>query len=255
MAERARARRPRATTPSSPQRPAPREESAPPSTRADWVDRRLRSAILSGELRPGERLAGAALAQRFSVSPTPLREAIQRLAARGLVEIRPQRGAIVAPVSTDEAREIYELRQLLEPMALRDSIEHTDRAHGGEIEGAWTAYLDAIRGDLDAEHLVEALDRHADFHAALLSRCRSRWLLRICSLLSDQAQRYALVTLVENGGGHDLVAEHASLRDAALAGRAERAASILRSHLARLGAETAGLAARPRRGAATATDR
>ncbi|MBU6281008.1 GntR family transcriptional regulator [bacterium] len=244
MAEGVRARRRRAAAPRP--RPERREEAAPPSTRADWVDRRLRSAILSGELRPGERLAGAALAERFSVSPTPLREAIQRLAARGLVEIRPQRGAIVAPVSSEEAREIYELRQLLEPMALRDSIEHGDPAHRREIEEAYEAYLHSIRVEMDAEHLVEALDRHADFHAALLSRCRSRWLLRICSLLADQAQRYALVSLVENGGGHDLVAEHASLRDAALAGRAERASAILRSHLARLSAETAGLGKRTR---------
>jgi len=239
---RARRRPPAAPAP----RPARREEAAPPTTRADWVDRRLRSAILSGELRPGERLAGAALAERFSVSPTPLREALQRLAARGLVEIRPQRGAIVAPVSTEEAREIYELRQMLEPMALRDSIEHGDAGHREEIREAYDAYLASIGGELDAERLVEALDRHADFHAALLSRCRSRWLLRICSLLSDQAQRYALVSAVGNDG-HDLVAEHASLRDAAIAGRAERAAGILRSHLSRLGAETAGLRARPRR--------
>ncbi|MFM7736658.1 MAG: GntR family transcriptional regulator [Alphaproteobacteria bacterium] len=153
----------------------------------------------------------------------------------------------MAPVSADEAREIYELRQLLEPIALCDSVEHGDEAYRAEVEQAYAAYLDSIRTDMDALHLVEALDRHSDFHAALLSRCRSRWLLRICSLLSDQAQRYALVSLVENGGGHDFVAEHSTLRDAALAGRAERAAAILRSHLARLGAETAGLAARARR--------
>lgn len=248
MAKRAAADRRRPVA--APGRPSRRDEVSPPATRADWVDRRLRSAILSGELRPGERLAGAALAQRLSVSPTPLREAIQRLAARGLVEIRPQRGAIVAPVSADEAREIYELRQLLEPMALRDSIENGDEAHRAEIEQAYDAYLASIRVEMDAEHLVEALDRHADFHAALLSRCRSRWLLRICSLLADQAQRYALLSTVENGGGHDFVAEHATLRDVALSGRAERASAILRSHLARLGAETAGLGARPRSGQA-----
>ncbi|MFM7736659.1 MAG: GntR family transcriptional regulator [Alphaproteobacteria bacterium] len=73
MAERARAERRRPRPSPSPGRTGPREEASPPATRADWVDRRLRSAILSGELRPGERLAGAALAQRFAVSATPRR--------------------------------------------------------------------------------------------------------------------------------------------------------------------------------------
>ena len=60
--------------------------ATPAPTRADWVDARLRSDILSGALPPGERLVVADLADRYGVSPTPLREALRRLAAEGLVE-------------------------------------------------------------------------------------------------------------------------------------------------------------------------
>ncbi|MEW6269228.1 MAG: GntR family transcriptional regulator [Thermodesulfobacteriota bacterium] len=200
-----------------------------PGTRADWVDRRLRSAILSGELEPGERLVAGPLAQRFAVSATPLREAIQRLAARGLVEIEPQRGARVAPASPRDAEEIYELRALLDPRALRDSLEHSDDAHRAAIE---LAYEDMVRPKGGAD-LVELLDRHAAFHATLLARCRSRWLLRLTALLADHSQRYAMLATLAGAqaGHHDTVAEHGALRDAALAGDVARAVTLLREHL------------------------
>ena len=79
-----------------------------PPTRAQWVDQRLRQAILAGALEPDERLITATLSEQFSVSPTPLREALQRLAAEGLVEITPQRGARVAALERFTADPIYE---------------------------------------------------------------------------------------------------------------------------------------------------
>ena len=203
-----------------------------PGTRADWVDRRLRAAILSGELPAGQKLVAGPLAQRFAVSATPLREAIQRLAASGLVEIEPQRGARVAAASARDAEEIYELRTLLDPLALRDSLAHGDAAHRAAIAEAFTALSRAGTEDVD---LVEAFDRHAAFHATLLGRCRSRWLLRLTALLADHSQRYAFLAIGAGaaGGHHDALAEHRALRDAAVAGRVEQAVALLADHLQR----------------------
>ena len=78
-----------------------------PGTRSDWVEGRLRLAILQGELEPGQRLHANDLAQRWDVSATPLREAFQRLASDGLVAMSPPRGARVASPSIDEAVELY----------------------------------------------------------------------------------------------------------------------------------------------------
>src|SRR5258708_23812886 len=122
---------------------ATRNDGPVPGTRADGVDRRLRAAILSGELRPGERLVAGPLAQRFTVSATPLREAIQRLATSGLIEIEPQRGARVAAASPRDAEEIYELRTLLDPLALRDSLAHSDDVHRAQIASAFSRMLRA----------------------------------------------------------------------------------------------------------------
>jgi DNA-binding GntR family transcriptional regulator len=198
-----------------------------PQTRADWVDRRLTEAILTGELAPGERLVAATLATRWSVSATPLREAFQRLAAQGLVEIAAQRGARVAPASERDAAEIYELRLLLEPRALRDSLEHSDDAHREQIDAAYQRFVNPPRG----ADLLAVVDAHRDFHAALLARCRSQWLLRFVEQLAEHSQRYQLLSLGQRDGHHDVEAEHQSLRDAVSAGDVEDAVAQLEAHL------------------------
>ena len=73
-----------------------------PPTLAEWVDARLRSAILSGELVAGQKLRSEHLAAQWGVSPTPLREAFQRLAGEGMVAIEPQRGARVAAIDAGD---------------------------------------------------------------------------------------------------------------------------------------------------------
>jgi GntR family transcriptional regulator, carbon starvation induced regulator len=203
--------------------------STAPQTRADWVDDRLREAILRGELAPGEKLTAAALAARWSVSPTPLREAFQRLAAEGLVELRPQRGARVATATIRDAEEVYELRLILEPRALRDSLGHSDDLHRADIQQAHAQYGDAMaRAGAD---LIGALDAHRDFHAALLSRCRNGRLLELVLELADHSQRFQVLAVGAPAGHHDVVAEHQTLCDDACAGRVDDAVEHLRQHL------------------------
>ena len=77
----------------------------------------LQHAILEGVLRPGERLRAEALAQRFGTSRTPVREALLQLEAQGLVEVEPNRGAVVRAFDSADLLDLYELRALLEPAA------------------------------------------------------------------------------------------------------------------------------------------
>ncbi len=99
-----------------------------PPTRADWVEQQLRRDILFGTFAPGERLLASDLTRRYAVSLTPLREALQRLATDGLLTMTPQRGVKVTPLSLRNAQEIYELRCILEPLALRKSLAKVDDA-------------------------------------------------------------------------------------------------------------------------------
>ena len=77
----------------------------------------LEEAILEGDLKPGQRLRAEALAQRFGTCRTPIREALLQLEAQGLVEVEPNRGAVVRAFDRDDLRDLYELRALLEPNA------------------------------------------------------------------------------------------------------------------------------------------
>jgi DNA-binding GntR family transcriptional regulator len=77
----------------------------------------LEEAILEGELKPGERLRAEALAQRFGTSRTPIREALLQLEAHGLVEVEPNRGAVVKSFDREDLLDLYEVRALIEPHA------------------------------------------------------------------------------------------------------------------------------------------
>ena len=77
----------------------------------------LQHAILEGVLKPGERLRAEALAQRFGTSRTPIREALLQLEAQGLVEVEPNRGAVVRTFDRDDLFDLYQVRALLEPQA------------------------------------------------------------------------------------------------------------------------------------------
>ncbi|MBM3673944.1 MAG: GntR family transcriptional regulator [Actinobacteria bacterium] len=200
---------------------------AAPGTRTDFVDARLRQAILSGELAPGTRLVAKELAARWAVSATPLREAFGRLAGEGLVELRPQRGAWVTPASVQDARDVYELRILLEPEGLRASLERADAAMRDAIGATHATYERALRaGDLAA-----SIAAHRAFHAALLSRCPNARLLELVDSLAEHSQRYQVLAVGAPGGHYDVIAEHRTLRDRALAGDVDGAVAFLEDHL------------------------
>jgi len=195
-----------------------------PATRSDWVEDRLRQAILRGELEPGQRLHANDLAARWAVSATPLREAFQRLAGDGLVEVLPQRGARVSRLSADDVSGIYELRLLLEPVALRQSLEAADDDHRAEIRSAFAAFRSSRTVD-------DATEAHGALHAVLLSRCPSPWMLRFTTQLAD-ASRLFQVTSVTTGPKHrHPVKEHKAIVDAALAGDIAGCVTLHEQHL------------------------
>ena len=199
--------------------------SAPP-TRAEWVDGLLRSAILQGEFLPGEKLYAERLAERWGVSPTPVRETFQRLAGEGLVVIEPQRGARVAPLSVEEATEVYELRLLLDPVAVEQSVT------AGGLDPSFGTEVEAARRALVARHRSAAAyhDAHRAFHLALVARCPNGRLVQQVAQLMAHSQRFHAVGAV-TARATNPADEHLALCEAAVAGDGRGAAEILRVHL------------------------
>jgi GntR family carbon starvation induced transcriptional regulator len=146
----------------------------------------------------------------------------------GLVELSSQRGARVASTSVAEAEEIYELRLMLEPWALRRSLERSDDAHRAEIAAAHKHLFELLSPSSDDRLILEA---HCVFHAALLARCPSLWARRLTSLLAEHSQRYLLLNAHYSEHVGESMAEHEQLLEAALTGDVEQAARVLVAHL------------------------
>ena len=198
-------------------------ESAP-ETRGDWALRRLRSAILTGEFPPGTKLRAEELAERWQVSPTPLREAFQRLGGAGLVEVSPQRGVRVAEFTLEDAADLYALRLRLEPAALRHSLRKSDDAHRARDRGCASLGSRRRARSTRAPKPIWRSTRRCSRAAPRRGRGTSppsspstRSATR-CSARSATAIR-------------DPRREHRELRDAALAGQVDEAETLLTKHL------------------------
>lgn len=201
---------------------------------SDRVTDELRQAILTHEFRPGDRLAAETLTGRFSASATPLREAFARLAGEGLVIYVPQRGARVAPVSLQEMEEIYELRTLLEPMAIERSASARNEAWADELRELYDEMQAA--GGSSVASLIPAdysayEDIHVAFHKKTLELCGSRWLRRISETLIDHSRRFRQVSIpirVESGS---IETEHRLIFEACNEFDGPRAASRHLEHM------------------------
>ena len=193
-----------------------------PPTRTEWADERLRTAILEGTFAPGERLVISTLAEQLGVSATPLREALRRLSSEGLVELQAHGSARVAKVDLHEATEIYELRRILEPMALERAVAKGDQAYRDTVSRTWETM---------ATRPVASASDHAAFHRALLAACDSAWLLRLATMLSDKAGLMIAVSLPGRPTSYNTARAHRKLKDLAVGGDAAAAADELAVHL------------------------
>jgi DNA-binding GntR family transcriptional regulator len=125
----------------------------------------IRNAVLSGEMRPGMRIRQELLAAKYGASRIPVREALKQLENEGLVVLAPNRGAWIADVNSEESIEVYRIRELVEPLAIFESVPH--------LTDADIAALDAMISELERTTTLERylqLDR--EFHLRTYSRAR-----------------------------------------------------------------------------------
>lgn len=205
-------------------------EDTVPMTRADWAVHRLRNAIVFGELVPGTQLRTAVLAKQFEVSPTPLREAMQHLAAEGLVELSPQRGARVAALDVAGGLDVYRVRLMLEPPALATAVR-------ADPSPEWDRQVAATLHELNLATLADPAEPtafsavHMRFHQLLLSPCGSSWLMRISRQLAEHSTRFQLLSFGLRGGPDHIVEEHTRLAGLVADRAADDAHEALRRHI------------------------
>lgn len=192
----------------------------------------LRRDILSGSRKPGEKLGIDRLKTLYGIGPTPLREALQRLVAAGLVIATGNRGFAVAPLHAAEFQDLNTARTILEKEAIRLSIRNGDAEWEVSIVAAAyrLAKLDATLRTERPCPMQEWEAANRDFHFATVRACGSSWLLRVRKNIHDHCDRYrrASVNLVRHT--RDLQSEHRQIADAVINRDAELAASLIEQH-------------------------
>ena len=195
---------------------------------------RLREEILSGRLRPMEKLRIDFLRRTYHFGASGIREALSRLLADGLVESEAQRGFWVSRVSRDDLRDITESRKIIEVEALRQSILHGSLEWETRVVAGSYA-LERFEKSMmdDTPEIVMAWERaNRQFHLALISGCPLRRLLKFTEHLYDQSQRYRHRTVLRRTIPRaGLSQDHVELVKATLERNSERACAMLTDHI------------------------
>ena len=204
-------------------------------TLADEAYSRIRSAMHSGQLQPGQKLRFSELQELTDTSVTPVREALARLTAEGFTELEGHRGYRVAPVSSTDLWDIVRNRQQLESDALRLSIEHGDEHWEAQLVSAHhlLSRMGRERADLPTAVDEQWEPRHEAFHAALIAACQSKILLNFCSQLSARANRYRRLSVSATDVPRDVRTEHRLIFEATIRRDATTATALLRDHFER----------------------
>lgn len=190
----------------------------------DRVTAQVRRAVLSGALPPGRTFSTAELSAQLGVSHIPVREALRRLDAQGLVVLRPGRKAMVSPLDRDELRAIFRLRQLIEPDLAARSVSMLGHA---DLDRANTLLADYTHGAEDPDELWRF---HHDLHLTLLRPAASEWDLRILAQLWHASDRYTRVVFDPYAvSSRDREAREAAHRALLAAARSGSPAEIRRS--------------------------
>lgn len=219
----------------------PKNQDAPTLSEAAYE--RIRAEILAGDFHPGQPLRLEQLRDRYGISFSPLREALNQLQAERLVVSGSKRGFRVAAFSLEEMWDALNTRTLIEGEAIRQSVAHGDDDWEGGVVSSFHALEKSrqrLHGGADsAEELVNLEERHRLFHVALLAACPSKLLLQISATLYAQTERYRRPLLTarvsETACAIGADQDHRELMGAALDRNADRAAALLAQHLRRIG--------------------
>lgn len=185
----------------------------------------MREAIISGVLKPGERLMEIQLADEMGVSRTPVREAIRKLELEGFVVMIPRKGAYVAGVTHKDVADVFEIRAALEGLAAGLAAE---RATNEEIEEMERVLLFNEGEPKTLEQIVES---DTGFHALVYKASRNDRLVQILANLREQIQRFRATSLAVPGRIKNAIEEHRAIVEALANHDVEKAQELAANHI------------------------
>lgn len=200
------------------------------TTLLDATTEALRSAILNGEVRPGERVSENAFTSKLEISRSTIREALRQLEQEGMLVRIPFRGTFVREFSEKEIKDLNGLRGVLEAYAAEIIIET------GKITAEDLAPLNAIVTQMEGvstpEGAAQTTDLHMSFHRTLLTMADNEFLFTLWNVLAQQFSMAMRVSVAQGEDAANFAQAHRQVVDALAAGDAERVNQMIRGHIA-----------------------
>ena len=193
----------------------------------DVVFNTLRQAILTGEMKPGERLMEIHLANKLGVSRTPIREAIRKLELEGLVIMIPRRGAEVAQITWKNLKDVLEVRKALDVLAIELACERMTQEELQKLCKACEAFKDATKNG-DLRKIAES---DVALHDIIVYSTRNNRLIQLVNNLSEQMYRYRFEYIKDVSQHERLVKEHNDIYESILKKNKKAAADAVRRHI------------------------
>ncbi|HYL80940.1 MAG TPA: GntR family transcriptional regulator [Candidatus Acidoferrum sp.] len=195
-------------------------------TMQEIVYEAIRDAILSGRYPPGQRLVADELARELGVSRMPVREALHRLEAAGLVSLTPHRGAVVSQLSESEIVELYHIRGVLDGLATRLAAPHlTPQDHE-----RMRAVLSQMASAAKAKDLEKVLGANREFHRLIWRAAQAPRLHSLLENLYDASQRLRNISVLLPGRLEQITQDHRRIAQALARGEVERAERFAIAH-------------------------
>lgn len=219
-----------------------------PATGAALVDQlagQIRQRIMTGEIPIGAQLRQAELADDFGVSRTPIREALRQLQSGGLIEVLPNRGAVVRVPAPWEVREAYEVRAELEALAASRAVTRVTQDHLAELKKTNQEMYDFSRQQGEAPNTEGAPSDHRRsndvFHTLIAQISGNARLSKVINELNETFPRNVSAQLIVNDARHrdENFNEHERIIAALSDGDGARAAAEMREHVLKAGEQLA----------------
>lgn len=197
------------------------------NTLSQQVYAHLRAGILDSTYPPGSSLPEEAMAAKLNVSRVPIREALRRLSAEGLVTVVPRQGATVTELTSKQFLDAYQVREVLEVLAVRLAVPRLTQDDLDQLDALQHAmHLAADANDAEAFFAV-----NAEFHGFVVDKADNGDLKSIYDSLIDRMRRYRTPSLDLRGGMTTSLDEHATLLIAIREGNTDEAAHLMAQHI------------------------
>jgi transcriptional regulator, GntR family len=193
----------------------------------DVIFETLRKAIINGEIKPGERLMEVAIAEQMGVSRTPVREAIRRLEAEGLVTMVPRKGTHVSELSAKDIIDVLEVRGALDKLATSLAAKRMKPQQLRALESIHKQFVSCV----EKENIEGAVKKDIEFHDAIYAASGNSRLIGVLSTLKEHIYRFRVIYLRDMNIAEYVEQEHEEILNALREGNDKLAGELSEKHI------------------------